>query len=104
VVVYDITKKDSYNGARSWVKELQKRGDSNVVIAIAGNKCDMESRRKVESEEAMKYVPPPVPLSVSVSPSFSLSLSLTLFTANLLLFLSRTLTNRPSLWYRYYHY
>lgn len=55
VVVYDITKKDSYNGARSWIKELQKRGDSNVVIALAGNKCDMESRRKVESEEAVKY-------------------------------------------------
>jgi small GTP-binding protein len=55
IVVYDITKRDSYNGARSWVKELQKRGDSNLVIAIAGNKCDMESKRKVETEEAFSY-------------------------------------------------
>ena len=36
IVVYDITKKDSFNGAKSWVKELQRRGDPNVVIALAG--------------------------------------------------------------------
>jgi GTPase SAR1 family protein len=38
IVVYDITNKDSFNGAKSWVKELQRRGDPNVVIALAGNK------------------------------------------------------------------
>ena len=55
IVVFDITKRDSYNGARSWVKELQKRGDMNVVIALAGNKCDMEAKRRVETEDAFKY-------------------------------------------------
>ena len=55
IVVYDITKKDSFNGAKSWVKELQRRGDPNVVIALAGNKCDMESKRKVQTEEAQQY-------------------------------------------------
>jgi small GTP-binding protein len=48
VVVYDITNPDSFAGAKSWVKELQRRGDANVVIALAGNKADLESRRKVE--------------------------------------------------------
>mmetsp|Transcript_8547 Transcript_8547/g.18809 ORF Transcript_8547/g.18809 Transcript_8547/m.18809 type:complete len:194 (-) Transcript_8547:1835-2416(-) len=55
IVVYDITKKDSFNGAKSWVKELQRRGDPNVIIALAGNKADLESRRKVEFEEANSY-------------------------------------------------
>ena len=55
VVVYDITKRDSFNGARSWIKELQKSRDMNVVIALAGNKCDMESKRRVEVEEAQAY-------------------------------------------------
>ena len=55
IVVFDITKKDSYNGAKSWVKELQRRGDPNVVIALAGNKADMESKRKVQTEEAQQY-------------------------------------------------
>ena len=55
IVVFDITNKDSFNGAKSWVKELQRRGDPNVVIALAGNKADLESRRKVEFEEASEY-------------------------------------------------
>jgi small GTP-binding protein len=55
IVVYDITKKDSFNGAKSWVKELQRRGDPHVVIALAGNKSDMENKRKVQTEEAQQY-------------------------------------------------
>ena len=51
IVVYDITNPDSFTGAKSWVKELQRRGDPNVVIALAGNKADLENRRKVEFEE-----------------------------------------------------
>jgi len=56
VVVYDITNPDSFTGAKSWVKELQRRADPpNVVIALAGNKADLESRRKVAFEEANSY-------------------------------------------------
>lgn len=55
IVVYDVTNKDSFTGAKSWVKELQRRGDPNVVIALAGNKADLESRRKVEFDEAHQY-------------------------------------------------
>jgi len=55
IVVYDITNPDSFTGAKSWVKELQRRGDPNAVIALAGNKADLESRRKVEFEEANSY-------------------------------------------------
>merc|ERR1712170_35248 len=45
IVVYDITDPDSFAGAKSWVKELQRRGDPNVIIALAGNKADLEQRR-----------------------------------------------------------
>ena len=55
IVVYDITNKDSFTGAKSWVKELQRRGDPNVVIALAGNKSDLEHKRAVELEEAASY-------------------------------------------------
>jgi GTPase SAR1 family protein len=48
IVVYDITNKDSFNGAKSWVKELQRRGDPNAVIALAGNKADLHSKRKID--------------------------------------------------------
>jgi small GTP-binding protein len=55
IVVYDITNQDSFTGAKSWVKELQRRGDPNVVIALAGNKADLDARRKVDFEEAQAY-------------------------------------------------
>mmetsp|Transcript_5829 Transcript_5829/g.19884 ORF Transcript_5829/g.19884 Transcript_5829/m.19884 type:complete len:135 (-) Transcript_5829:350-754(-) len=55
IVVYDITNKESFNGAKSWVKELQRRGDPNVVIALAGNKADLPNKRKVEFQEAQQY-------------------------------------------------
>ena len=50
IVVYDITNKESFNGPKSWVKELQRRGDPNVVIALAGNKADLQNKRRVEIE------------------------------------------------------
>ena len=55
IVVYDITNQDSFAGAKSWVKELQRRGDPNVIIALAGNKADLEARRTVSYEEAHEY-------------------------------------------------
>jgi small GTP-binding protein len=55
IVVYDVTDVDSFNGAKSWVKELQRRGDPNVVIALAGNKADLDNRSGVSFEEANAY-------------------------------------------------
>ena len=55
IVVYDITNKDSFTGAKKWVKELQRRGDPTVVIALAGSKSDLEHKRAVELEEAQEY-------------------------------------------------
>merc|ERR1712100_371874 len=55
VVVYDITNADSFQRAKSWVKELQRQGSPNIVIALAGNKFDLASKRKVDTEEAKEY-------------------------------------------------
>jgi len=55
VVVYDITNRQSFVRAKSWVKELQKQGNPNIVIALAGNKLDLAEKRQVEPEEAKAY-------------------------------------------------
>eukprot|EP00657_Telonema_sp_P-1_P009420 TRINITY_DN3608_c0_g2_i2.p1 TRINITY_DN3608_c0_g2~~TRINITY_DN3608_c0_g2_i2.p1 ORF type:complete len:224 (+),score=40.17 TRINITY_DN3608_c0_g2_i2:134-805(+) len=55
VVVYDITNADSFQRAKSWVKELQRQGSPNIVIALAGNKSDLATKRKVDTEEAKEY-------------------------------------------------
>ncbi|KAH7883727.1 GTP-binding protein ypt5 [Phlebopus sp. FC_14] len=41
VVVYDVTKATSLEKAKSWVKELQRQANANIVIALAGNKIDL---------------------------------------------------------------
>ncbi|KAK9768489.1 Vacuolar protein sorting-associated protein 21, variant 2 [Basidiobolus ranarum] len=75
VVVYDITKAASLDKAKSWVKELQRQANPNIVIALAGNKADLavsseedeaedneddsnngeQSTREVPTEEASAY-------------------------------------------------
>jgi len=55
IIVYDVTSPSSFEGAKSWVKELQRRGDPNCVIALAANKADLEDKRKVSVEEGDAY-------------------------------------------------
>ncbi|PWN26235.1 putative GTP-binding protein ypt5 [Jaminaea rosea] len=56
VVVYDITQPQSLEKAKSWIRELQRQADPNIVIALAGNKADLATtRRAVPREEAERY-------------------------------------------------
>ena len=41
IVVYDVTKATSLEKAKTWVKELQRQANPNIVIALAGNKIDL---------------------------------------------------------------
>ncbi|CAL9090880.1 unnamed protein product [Musa textilis] len=55
IIVYDISSSESFERAKKWVQELQKQGNPNMVRALAGNKCDLEDKRKVTTEEACTY-------------------------------------------------
>jgi small GTP-binding protein len=52
VIVYDITSKESFDAAKSWVVELQS---TDTLIALAGNKSDLDGDRQVERETAQAY-------------------------------------------------
>eukprot|EP00440_Ansanella_granifera_P028946 gb/GFBE01031443.1/.p1 GENE.gb/GFBE01031443.1/~~gb/GFBE01031443.1/.p1 ORF type:complete len:202 (+),score=60.77 gb/GFBE01031443.1/:1-606(+) len=52
VIVYDITSKESFDAAKSWVAELQS---TDTLIALAGNKSDLEGSRAIEKEVARAY-------------------------------------------------
>lgn len=41
IVVYDVTKAASLEQAKTWVKELQRQANPNIVIALVGNKVDL---------------------------------------------------------------
>ncbi|KAG2710860.1 hypothetical protein I3760_04G048800 [Carya illinoinensis] len=46
---------ESFGRAKKWVQELQKQGNPAMVMAFAGNKADLEEKRKVTAEEARVY-------------------------------------------------
>jgi Ras-related protein Rab-22 len=55
IVVFDITRESSYQTLRMWINELKKHGPQNMVLAIAGNKNDLEDMREVQSKTAQEY-------------------------------------------------
>ncbi|KAK9809172.1 hypothetical protein WJX72_010637 [[Myrmecia] bisecta] len=55
VVVYDITNAESFTKAKTWAKELQRQGNPNMIMALAGNKADLADTRAVTTEEAQAY-------------------------------------------------
>lgn len=54
LVVYDVTKPQSFIKARHWVKELHEQASKGIIIALVGNKIDLleNQDRKVALEEA----------------------------------------------------
>ena len=55
IVVYDITSEESLQVAKKWVAELRQKGSAGMVIALAGNKLDMEVKRAVQKAEVEAY-------------------------------------------------
>ncbi|CEO96314.1 Ras family [Plasmodiophora brassicae] len=55
VVVYDITSEQSFARAKKWIEELRQLGSADMVIALAGNKTDLEDQRQVTPEVAKAY-------------------------------------------------
>jgi small GTP-binding protein domain len=55
LLVYDVTDPRSLQSLDYWIGELdEKVRDDNMIVIIAGNKCDLPNR-KVSSEEARKF-------------------------------------------------
>ena len=51
LIVYDITRKDSFTNLEKWVNELKSTADPKVTIIIIGNKNDLEDKRQVLKEQ-----------------------------------------------------
>ena len=47
IVVYDITSQESFQHLKNWVTELNQSGPDSIIIAVAGNKCDLQDEREV---------------------------------------------------------
>jgi len=54
-MVYDITDLESFQNLNSWIIEIEKNAPKNVYKILVGNKCDMESERKVTEKQGKNY-------------------------------------------------
>ncbi|KAL7555796.1 hypothetical protein ACA910_002262 [Epithemia clementina (nom. ined.)] len=55
VLVYDVTRTDSFENLAQWLKEVQMyspNGGESVVKLLVGNKCDLERQVPVEQADA----------------------------------------------------
>ena len=52
LLVYDISKKPSFDNVEKWLKELREHADPNIVLMLVGNKSDLRHLRAVKTEEA----------------------------------------------------
>lgn len=50
-MVYDITRRESFNHLGRWLEEARQNGNPNMTIMLIGNKCDLEHRRAVSTKE-----------------------------------------------------
>ena len=50
-IVYDITRKQTFDDIDKWRNELVNSCNKEVTIMLIGNKCDLEDQRKVSFEE-----------------------------------------------------
>jgi len=56
ILVYDISVAETFENVQHWVKELKSTMHfSDIVIALAGNKIDLESNREVSRQMAEEY-------------------------------------------------
>ncbi|RKP31851.1 ras-domain-containing protein [Metschnikowia bicuspidata] len=55
LIVYDISKTESYESVSRWLKELKGHADANIVIELVGNKSDLDHLRAVPTEEAKSF-------------------------------------------------
>ena len=55
LLVYDITRRDTFNHLTNWLEDARQHSNSNMVIMLIGNKSDLEARREVLRDEGEAF-------------------------------------------------
>ncbi|KAJ6929293.1 ras-related protein Rab11D [Populus alba x Populus x berolinensis] len=55
MLVYDITKRQTFDHIPRWLEELRSHADKNIVIILIGNKSDLEDQRAVPTEDVNEF-------------------------------------------------
>jgi small GTP-binding protein len=55
LLVYDISKQQTFKNVERWLTELRENAAANIVIMLVGNKADLRHLREVPTEPAKEY-------------------------------------------------
>ncbi|CAA0826595.1 Ras-related protein RABA5b [Striga hermonthica] len=55
LVVYDITRKATFESVQRWLDELNTHCDTTVAKMLVGNKCDLENIREVNVDDGKAF-------------------------------------------------
>jgi len=55
LLVYDITRRETFNHLTRWLEEARQNSNSNMAIMLIGNKSDLEHRRAVSTKEGEQF-------------------------------------------------
>ncbi|CAD8156078.1 unnamed protein product [Paramecium pentaurelia] len=55
ILVYDITRRESFENVREWIKECRTHGTLEMVIVLVGNKLDLEKQYNIHNINGLAY-------------------------------------------------
>jgi len=55
LLVYDISKQQTFKNVERWLTELRENAAANIVIMLVGNKSDLKHMREVPTEQAKEF-------------------------------------------------
>ena len=56
ILVYDVTQKESFENMKGyWFQQLQEFGSKDLILGVAGNKCDMYEKEEVNENDAKQF-------------------------------------------------
>ena len=50
-----MTDRETFDNVRTWISEIEKYSQAGVCKILVGNKCDLEDRRQVMTEEGQEF-------------------------------------------------
>jgi len=55
LLVYDISKRLTFENVERWLKELRTHADPSIVVMLVGNKCDLKHLQAVITDDAKSF-------------------------------------------------
>eukprot|EP01015_Nassula_variabilis_P027187 TRINITY_DN552_c0_g1_i12.p2 TRINITY_DN552_c0_g1~~TRINITY_DN552_c0_g1_i12.p2 ORF type:complete len:252 (+),score=36.36 TRINITY_DN552_c0_g1_i12:103-858(+) len=55
LIVFDLTKYQTFENLRNWIDEFYEYGCQDGIISIVGNKMDLEEQREVPQDQAVRF-------------------------------------------------